>query len=364
MEKTKIGVIGCGKISGAYLGASAKFDILEAVACSDINMDAAKAKAEEYGIKAVTTEELLADPEISIVVNLTIPAVHAEIATKTLEAGKCAYSEKPFAVVREDGRKVIELGRQKGLRVGCAPDTFLGGGIQTCRKLIDDGWIGEPIGASAFMMGHGPEGWHPSPVFFYKAGGGPMFDMGPYYLTCLVNLLGPVAKVSGSATISFPQRLITSQPMYGTLVDVEVPTHVNGILHFQSGAVGTIATSFDVWASRLPRIEIYGTEGTLAVPDPNTFGGPVLLWRAGEWKEVPLSHGYIENFRSIGAADMAYAMRSGRKHRASGDLAFHVLDIMQSIYDAAAQEKTVALTSTCERPAPLPLGLRQGVLDE
>jgi predicted dehydrogenase len=365
MKKVRIGVIGCGKISGAYLSAAAKFPILETAACSDINMEVAKAKGEEYGVpKVCTVDELLADPNIDIVVNLTIPAAHAEISLKTLAAGKCAYTEKPFAVVREDGLKVIETARQKGLRVGCAPDTFLGGGLQTCRKLIDDGWIGKPVGASAFMMGHGPEHWHENPEFFYKAGGGPLFDMGPYYLTALVNLLGPVQKVASSATISFPQRLITSKPKYGTLIDVEVPTHVNGILHFAGGAVGTITTSFDVWGSRLPRIEVYGTEGTLSVPDPNTFGGPVSVWRAGEWKEVPLTHVYTENYRSIGAADMAYAMQSGRAHRASGDLAFHVLDIMQSLYDAAEKGATVTLSSTCERPAPLPMGLREGTLDE
>ncbi|MFN2108494.1 MAG: Gfo/Idh/MocA family protein, partial [Anaerolineae bacterium] len=227
------------------------------------------------------------------------------------------------------------------------------------------GWIGEPIGATAFMMCHGHESWHPAPEFYYKVGGGPMFDMGPYYLTALVNLMGPVEQVSGATRITFPTRTITSQPLHGTIVDVEVPTHVVGTLEFANGAIGTIITSFDVWAAELPRIEIYGTEGTLSVPDPNTFGGPVRVRRAGasEWSEIPLTHGYAENSRGIGVADMAYGLQSGRPHRASGDLAYHVLDVMHAIHDAANEGRRVTLESTCERPAPLPLGLRKGLLD-
>ena len=363
---TKVGIIGCGNISGIYFQAGKTFDILDIKGCSDLISERSEAKASEFGCKAMTNDEIYADPEIKIVINLTPPLVHAEIALASLEAGKNAHGEKPLAVSREDGRKIVELAKSKGLRVGSAPDTFLGGGIQTCRKLIDDGWIGEPIGATAFMMCRGHEGWHPDPEFFYKAGAGPMFDMGPYYLTALVNLMGPIKRVTGSARITFPERVISSQPKKGTVIKVDVPTHVAGIMDFANGAVGTIITTFDVWAAELPRIEIYGTEGSLSVPDPNTFGGPVRVRRAGavEWSEVPLTHGYADNSRGIGVADIAYALRSGRKHRASGDLAFHVLDIMHAFHDASREGRHIELQSACEKPTPLPLGLIHGQLDE
>jgi predicted dehydrogenase len=261
---------------------------------------------------------------------------------------------------------LIETARRKGVRIGCAPDTFLGGGLQTCRQLIDEGAIGQPVAATAFMMSPGHERWHPEPDFFYQPGGGPMFDMGPYYLTALASMLGPVRRVTGSARITSPERTITSQPRYGQKITVRVPTHVAGILDFASGVVGTIITSFDVWAAQLPRIEIYGTEGTLSVPDPNTFGGPVSIWRAGvkEWSDVPLTHGYIENSRGLGVADMAQALRSGRPHRANGDLAYHVLDIMEAFHDASREGRHIDLASSCDRPAPLPVGLRPGLLDD
>jgi Predicted dehydrogenases and related proteins len=231
--------------------------------------------------------------------------------------------------------------------------------------LIDDGAIGQPVAAVAFMVNHGPEHWHPDPDFYYQIGAGPMFDMGPYYLTALVNLIGPVRRVTGSARITTPERTITSAPKFGTTIRVNTPTHVAGLLDFASGAVGTIITSFDVWGSTLPRIEIYGTEGTLSVPDPNTFGGPVRLNRAGsrEWEDVPLTHGYAENSRGIGLADMAAAIRSGRPHRANGALAYHVLDLMHAFHDASDQGRHIEVESTCERPAPLPVGLATGEVD-
>ena len=367
MQPTKVGIIGCGNISGIYFQAGKTFDILDIVGCADLLPDRAKAKAEEHGCKAYASPEaLLADPDIKIVMNLTIPNAHASVALAALEAGKCVHNEKPLAITRDDGRKMLDLAKAKNLRVGCAPDTFMGGGIQTCVKLIDDGWIGEPIGATAFMMCHGHESWHPDPEFYYKAGGGPMFDMGPYYLTALVALMGPAKRVTGSTRITFPERTITSQPKSGTVIKVDVPTHVAGILDFANGAVGTIITSFDVWAAELPRIEIYGTLGSISVPDPNGFGGPVRIRRAGagEWSDVPLSHGYPENARGIGVADMAYALRSGRPHRASGELAYHVLDIMHAFHDASDAGKHINLESTCARPAALPLNLRHGLLDE
>ncbi len=367
MKTTKIGIVGCGNISGIYLEAGRVFDILEIAACADLLPERASAKAAEYHIpKACSVEELLADPEIEIVVNLTIPRAHAEVALAALQAGKSVHNETPLAVSREDGRQLLKLAGERGLRVGCAPDTFLGGGLQTCRKLIDDGWIGEPVAATAFMLCHGHESWHPDPDFYYQPGGGPMFDMGPYYLTALVHLMGPVRRVTGSAQTTFPERLITSQPKHGTKIVVNVPTHIAGIMDFASGAVGTIVTSFDVWAAQVPRIEIYGTEGSLSVPDPNIFGGPVFVRRAGasDWSEVPLTHGYAKNSRGIGVADMAYALRSGRPQRASGDMAYHVLDIMHAFHNASREGKHVELSSTCARPASLPLGLREGTLDE
>jgi predicted dehydrogenase len=363
----KVGVIGCGTISGAYLTAAKTFPILEVAACADVVPERAEAKAAEFAIpRACSVQELLADPAIDMVINLTIPRVHAEVDLAILEAGKHVYSEKPLALDTTESERLLALAETNGLRVGCAPDTFLGGGIQTCRKLIDDGWIGEPIAATAFMMSHGPESWHPDPAFYYHRGGGPLFDMGPYYLTTLVNLLGPVRRVTGSARASFSTRTITSQPKRGTVVEVEVPTHVAGVLDFASGAIGSIVMSFDVWGAELPRIEIYGSRGSLSVPDPNQFRGPVRVRLAGDdtWREVPLSHGYTSNMRGIGAADMAYAMRSGRLHRASGALAGHVLEVMQAIHESSQSGVHRVVHSTCERPAPLPLGLFEGDLDE
>jgi len=367
MRKTKIGIVGCGNISGIYMQSPRTFEILELVACSDVLLDRAQARAAEYGIpKACSVDELLADPEIEIVVNLTNPQAHAPVALQAVRAGKSVHNEKPLTVTREEGRELLAAARAAGVRVGGAPDTFLGGGLQTCRKLIDDGWIGEPVAATAFMLGHGHESWHPNPDYYYQPGAGPMFDMGPYYLTALVSLMGPVRRVTGMSRITFPERVITSQPLYGQIIKVNTPTHVTGLMEFASGAIGTIITSFDVWGHELPRIEIYGSEGTLSCPDPNGFGGPVRIRRAGakEWSEVPLTHIYTENSRGIGVADMAYALRSGRPHRCSGEMAYHVLDIMHAFLDASREGRHVELQSSCARPAPLPLGLRRGQLDE
>jgi predicted dehydrogenase len=356
-QATNVGVVGCGNISGIYLEAGKKWDILNIVACADLDMARAQSQAQKYGIpKACTVDELLADPTIKIVVNLTVPQAHAEVGLAALAAGKSVYNEKPLAIEREPARRMLDMARERGLRVGCAPDTFLGGGLQTCRKLIDDGVIGEPIGATAFMMSHGPEGWHPNPEFFYQPGAGPMFDMGPYYLTALTSLIGPVRRVTGSTRISFPERTVTSQPLHGTVIKVNTPTHIVGVLDFASGPVATLITSFDVWSSELPRIEIYGTKGTLSLPDPNTFGGPVRVRLAGEsgWTEVPIAHGYTQNSRGLGVADMADAIRSEREHRANSELAYHVLDLMHSIHDASRQGRHIEMSSTCQRPEPLP----------
>lgn len=368
MEKVRVGIIGCGNISGIYFKNTQKLEILDVIAAADLIPERVDSKAAEYSIPNVyySGKELLTNPDIELVINLTTPPDHAKVCLETLQAGKHVYVEKPLAAKREDAQKVLEFAKSRGLLVGGAPDTFMGAGIQTCRKLIDEGWIGTPIAATAFMMGHGHESWHPDPEFYYKVGGGPMFDMGPYYLTALINLLGPIKRVSGSARISFPERTITSEPKFGTKIDVEVPTHIAGVMDFASGAVGTIITSFDVWAANVPRIEIYGSEGTLSVPDPNTFGGPVRVRRAGvkEWTEMPLTHGFATNSRGIGPADMAYAIRSGRAHRANSDLTYHVLEVMHGFHDASRDGKYYELASSCARPSALPMVLLPNALDE
>ncbi|HWE63370.1 MAG TPA: Gfo/Idh/MocA family oxidoreductase [Chloroflexota bacterium] len=364
-SKTLIGVIGCGTISDVYINASKTFTAVEVVACADIDAARAQAKADTFGVEARTVEDLLADPGIEIVLNLTIPQAHAAVAAAAISAGKSVYNEKPLTLHRDEGQSLLTAAQDRDVRIGCAPDTFLGGGLQTCRKLIDDGAIGQPIGATAFMMSHGPESWHPDPEFYYQLGGGPMFDMGPYYLTALIALLGPVRRVTGAAQTSFAERTITSKAKFGNRIAVEVPTHVTGILEFAAGATATVTTSFDVWAAELPRIEVYGSEGVLSAPDPNTFGGPVRLWRTENraWQDVPLTHGYTGNCRGIGVADMALALKSGRPHRANGTMAYHVLDIMEAIHDAARTGRHIEITSTCERPASLPVGLAEGELD-
>jgi predicted dehydrogenase len=365
-EKVRAGIIGCGVISGIYLKNLPTFDAVEVVACADLVLERAQARAAEFGVpRACSPEALLADSAVDLVVNLTIPKAHAGVALAAVDAGKSVYNEKPLAVERSQGEELLCRAQAKGVRVGGAPDTFLGGGIQTCRKLIDDGAIGEPVAATAFFAGHGHEHWHPDPAFYYQVGGGPMFDMGPYYLTALVSLLGPIRRVAGSARITFPERTITSKPKEGETIRVETPTHVAGTVDFRSGAIGTVITSFDVWSHSLPRLEIYGSEGTLAVPDPNTFGGPVRIrtGREKEWQDVPETHGWTQNSRGLGAADMATALRSGRPHRASGALAFHVLDAMHAFLDASREGRAIDLQSTCERPAPLPVGLSATALD-
>jgi predicted dehydrogenase len=363
--KVNIGIIGCGNISPLYFQACNRLHILNLVGCADMDPARAQARAAEYNTRAFGVDGLLAHPDVQIIINLTIPKAHGEIGIAALEAGKCVYNEKPLALSREEGQRMLTIAEQRGLRVGGAPDTFMGAGIQTCRKLIDDGAIGQPIGATAFMMGHGHESWHPDPEFYYQPGGGPMFDMGPYYLTALVALIGPARRVTGSARITFPERTITSKPKHGQTIEVRVPTHVAGVIDFADGAVATIVQSFDVWKHSMPPIEIYGTEGSLQVPDPNTFGGPVRIATAGakEWTDVPLTHSYANQSRGLGVADMGYAMQSGRKHRASGELAYHVLDIMHAVHDASHDSRHIELESTCERPAALPVGLADGELD-
>ena len=358
MKPTTLGIIGTGNISSIYLEAPKKFANITVGACADIDLARAQAQAEKYGVaKAYSVADMLADPDIDIVINLTIPAAHGTVALQALDAGKHVYNEKPLAIERADAQHMLALAAEKGLRVGCAPDTFLGGGLQTCRKLIDEGAIGAPVGATGFMLYGGPESWHPNPEFFYQRGAGPMFDMGPYYLTAMIAMLGPVRRATGSARITHAERLITSQPLNGTMVTVNTPTFISGVLDFASGPVGTLITSFDVHNGQLPNLQIFGTEGTLRLPDPNTFGGPVQLWRNGskEAQDIALTHGYSENSRGIGVADMAEAIRTGRAHRASGELAYHVLDLMHAFHDASASDHHIQMQSTCTQPEALPV---------
>ncbi|MBT3273010.1 MAG: Gfo/Idh/MocA family oxidoreductase [Spirochaetales bacterium] len=360
MERLRVGIIGVGNISGIYLKnlTTVFSDKVELLGCADLLPERAADAASEYDLPRTfqSPQQLLADPDIELVLNLTIPIAHFDVCLAAAEAGKHVYVEKPLCVKLEEAEKLSAAAEAKNVRVGGAPDTFLGAGIQTCRKLIDDGWIGTPIAATAFMQNHGHESWHPDPEFYYKPGAGPMFDMGPYYLTALINLVGPVSRVSGSTRATFAQRTITSEPKNGTVIDVEVPTHVVGNLDFQNGAIGTIITSFDIWAHHLPGIEIYGTEGSMTVPDPNTFGGTVEVKRSNnkDWHSIPLTHAYAENSRGLGVADAAVAIRNDTPQRTSSDLTHHVLEIMHGIHISAETGQRYDLKTPGVRPEAFP----------
>ncbi len=354
-----VGIIGCGAISGIYLdNLTGRLPGARIVACADLEMARAEAVAQKYaGVRALGVDELLKDSAVSIVLNLTIPAAHYDVAMQAVKAGKHVYNEKPLTAELDDARKLMGAAADGALQVGCAPDTVLGAGIQTCRKLIDDGAIGRPVAATAFMMCHGHEGWHPNPFFYYQPGGGPLFDMGPYYLSALITLLGPVSRVCGSVRKSFETRTITADPHKGETIDVKVPTHTAAVLDFNAGAIGTLVTSFDVWSHNCPRIEIYGAEGSLSVPDPNTFGGPVRLRKpGGEWQDVELTHEYPENSRGLGVADMAAAIAHNRTPRASGAMAMHVLEIMHAVHIAARDEVYVKPQGGGIQPEAVPAG--------
>jgi len=365
MQPVGIGVIGCGNISSAYLTAARKFPILNLVALADVNPEAAEARAAEFGVPARAVEALLADPAVEIVLNLTIPKAHVEVGLRAIAAGKHVHSEKPLGVAVAEARRLIEAAQAKGLRLGCAPDTFLGGAHQTARRAVDEGLIGRPIGGAAFFMCPGHERWHPNPGFYYLAGGGPMLDMGPYYVTDLVNLLGAVKSVSAVATRTRSERVIMSQPLSGARIPVEVATHVTGTLAFVSGAAVAMTMSFDVARHRHGPIELYGEAGSLIVPDPNHFGGKVeLATAADDWREIPTRGAYADgNYRILGLADMAQAIRSGRPHRASGELAFHVLEVMEAFQTSSDAGRTIAMSTRPERPAPLPPALGVGEFD-
>ena len=363
IKKTKVGIIGCGMISDAYFKAAQTFDVIEVVACADAMAERAEEKGELYKVPAMAIEDLLAKEDVEIVLNLTPPKVHYEIAMATLKAGKSAYSEKPFGVNFDETEEIMAFATENGLLVGCAPDTFLGGGQQTARKLLDDGWIGKPIAGTAIVMGRGPEKWPHAPAF-YDFGAGPMLDLGPYYITALINLLGPAKSVT-AVTCKGAETRVGGSETVPHVYPINVSTHLSGMVEFESGVVITVISSFEVYKHGHSPIEIYGSEGTLQVPDPNTFGGPVKVFRNGyeDWVSAPLSHIYTENARSIGVADMAYAMQSGRAHRASGELANHALEIMLAFDKSSQLKKTIELTTTCKRPVALPVGLEHGELD-
>jgi predicted dehydrogenase len=368
MDKVRVAIIGIGAISGIYLENITKvFTELELIGVCDLVRERAEQAQEKYGVKKLyeNMQEAFADSEVDIILNLTRPYEHYEVTRAALLAGKHVYSEKPLGASYEEGKELVSLAQEKNLMLGGAPDTFLGSGIQTCRRLIDDGFIGEPIGAAAFMICHGHETWHPDPEFYYKFGGGPMLDMGPYYVTALVNLIGGVKGVTGVTKTSFPQRTITSQPKSGTIIDVEVPTYVTGILSFDNGAVGTIFTTFDVHYKQQARLEIYGTKGTLLVPDPNTFGGPIQLLRPeeGEYREMPLMYDYKENSRGLGLADMAKALQTGRDYRACFSLTQHVLEILISFEKSSTEGRYLPLETRYERTLPMKNNPIHGILD-
>ncbi len=352
--KTRVGIIGCGNISGIYLKNLPSFANLEVVAVADLDLDRAKTKAEEFGVlRALSVEEML-DSDVDLIVNLTIPAAHSEVALKAIEAGKHVYNEKPLGIELEDARAMLELAAKKGLRVGCAPDTFLGAGLQTARAILDAGKIGMPVGAHAMFVSRGPEIWHPDPEFFFKRGAGPLFDMGPYYITALVHLFGAVKRVTANARVTHAVRTIGSGAKKGQQITVETPTHIAGILEFGSGLLATLTVSFDAVQGVAPNIEIMGSEGALLVNDPNMFTGSIQTRDTKyDWHNVPVTRAYSENSRGVGVADMMKAHSDSRAHRASGDLAFHALEVMHAVLSSAQESRVVSILSQPAQPAPL-----------
>ncbi len=356
----RVAIAGCGVIAPAYAHTFTELGWVDLVACADLMPERARLLADAHAIPSVRDfDELLAADDIDAVVNLTPPLAHAAVTEAALGAGKAVFSEKPLGVDFAEGAALVAAALAADRRLGCAPDTFLGPGFQTCRAAIEGGLIGEPVAATAFMLGRGPEWWHPNPEIFYQRGAGPLLDMGPYYLTALVQLLGPARSISATARITHATRTILSEPRRGESLAVEVPTHVSSTIEHESGAIATLVTSFDVLASRHRNIEIYGTEATLAVPDPNGFGGPVRIRGAHdtEWRELPLRTTSLPERRGIGAADMLWAAGTGRAHRCSSDLALHVLELMTSAMVSVDSGVRVPVTTTCT-PAPLlPEGL-------
>lgn len=350
-DALKVGLVGIGNISGQYLDTLPRLPGVSLVAAADLDPS-----RQVPGVRMMTPAELYDFDGIELVLNLTVPQAHATVALSAIAAGKHVYNEKPLALSTVEGREVLSAASAAGVRVGCAPDTVLGTGTQTARRCLDDGMIGTPVAATAFMVTPGHERWHPAPEFYYQPGGGPLFDMGPYYLTALVTLLGPVRRVTGMASMPRTSRTIGSGPRAGTTFPVSTPTHVTGTLEHANGALTTLLMSFDVWAATLPRLEIYGTEGSLSVPDPNEFAGEVRVLTAEtqEWHTVSPTAGHENAGRGTGIADLAAALATNTEHRANGTLAYHVLDIMESLLRSAQTGDPQPLTSTTDRPPPVP----------
>ena len=358
-----IGVIGCGVISAHYLEAQKRFPQLTFTKLADLDSNRARQLAQQFGTEAADSPEaLLADPEIDVVLNLTIPSAHAEVDLQVLAAGKHVYTEKPLATGLDDARRILKKAKKENLRVGSAPDTFLGAAHQTSRKLLDDGEIGLPIGASAFMLMPGPEVRHPRPDFFYQPGAGPLMDRGPYHITTLINLFGPVRRVCAFGRRPFDTRRVLNGPDSGREFNVDVDTFVSGLIEFHSGMICSLTLCFGAQAAALPHhIEIYGSEGTLLVPDPNQFGLPIYLQRKdAEQQEIPQTHIYAEPSRSVGLADMVDAINKERPHRCSGELAYHTLEILLGIQLAATTGTYVTINSLTERPRPMDTELLDG----
>jgi predicted dehydrogenase len=362
-EPLKVGIIGCGKIISQYLETLARLDDVQLVAVADINESRAIEVADSVpGLLALTVEEILASTDIAVIVNLTIPAAHADVSLRIIAASKSVYVEKPLTSTTGEARTVLAAADAAGVFVGCAPDTVLGTGIQTARRAIDDGVIGAPISATATMVTPGHERWHPNPDFYYVPGGGPLLDMGPYYVTALVTLLGPVARVMGAASATRATRTISNGEREGEVIPVSTPTHVTGILVHESGAISTLVTSFDAVKTAASNIEVHGELGSLGVPDPNYFAGDVRLWSLGdtEWSTLPVSAGYSRAARGYGLADMAWSSSNGKLDgsRANATLAFHVLEVMESLLQSAETFESATIASTVHRPAAVQLSDR------
>jgi predicted dehydrogenase len=367
MNTLGIGIIGCGNISTTYLRLAPLFKGLQVRAVADLNMDAATVRAAEYGVAAQSVDGLLSNPDIDVVINLTIPDAHFGVSKRILEAGKHVYSEKPLTLSLQDGLALRDLARAKGLSVGCAPDTFLGGAHQQARALLDEGRIGAVTAGGAAVMNHGMEGWHPNPDFFFLPGGGPMLDLGPYYIANLVNLLGPVRRVGALTSSASNTRTIGSDARKGEVIPVKTPTNIHALLEFATGATVTLSTSWDVWSHKRAHMEIYGTEGTLYLPDPNFFGGTVeVAGTDGEVHSVapwdhPFGrpnqdhpkHGALANYRTAGLADMAQAVLQGRDARCAIDRALHGVEVMTACLLSGETGQFVTLQTTCTRPAAL-----------
>ncbi|MCJ9694348.1 Gfo/Idh/MocA family oxidoreductase [Rhizobium sp. PRIMUS64] len=370
-----VGIIGCGNISTTYFSLAPLFKGLKVLACADINAQAAEARAKEYGVKAQTIDALLVNDEIDVVVNLTIPDAHFRVSKAILEAGKHVYSEKPLVLSLEEGEELRRIAKQKNLAVGCAPDTFLGGAHQLARKFIDDGGIGRVTSGACYVMSPGMEMWHPNPDFFFLPGGGPILDLGPYYIANLINLIGPVKRVGGMTSMASPTRTITSEPRNGEIIPVKTPTTIQALLEFVNGATVTLTASWDVWSHRHANMELYGTDGSLYVPDPNFFGGTVEA--SGRDKDIkPLEawehpfgkinqenpNGARANYRTAGLADMVTALIEGRDARCSLDRTLHGVDVMTSILKSGEEGRFIDLTTTCTQPAALGIEEAQALL--